>query len=323
MTRENAAIEAEALEWTIRVQHPEFDEWDALSAWLAADPRHAERFHRLTLMDEEIATAVRAAPPSPAPVATVRRPRTQTRAAWGLLAAGLALVLVPAALWLGRASLTPRALSAGIAVATRAGERRTVRLADGTEIVVAGATRLSIDPAARRAELDEGQATFSVTHDPTRRFVVRLGQATITDVGTVFDLRRRDGRSVVAVAQGEVRVEGVGAPVEVTAGRRLRFAGASAPELDLISPGAATAWQQGRFSYDDATIADVAADIEHATGARITVSPDVAALRFAGTIKIAGDADQTLRKLAPVLGVSVSRAGNAWVLESAHDAPQR
>jgi len=328
MTRETAIIEAEALDWTIRVQHPDFAEWDALTAWLAADPRRADCFHQLTLRDEEIATAVRDAPapfaPRRAPVARLRRPfAPPRRATWGLLAAGLALVLVPAALWLGRASLTPRAPSTTLAVTTKAGERRELRLADGTQVEVAGATRLWIDPMARSARLDEGQATFSVAHNAARRFVVRMGDATVTDVGTVFDLRRRDGRSVVAVAQGEVRVEGVGAPVELTAGRRLRFAGASAPELDVISPSAATAWRQGRFSYEDASIAEVAADIEHATGARIRLAPQVAAKRFAGTIVITGDAGQAVRKVAPVLGLSATRAGDVWVLESAHEVARR
>ena len=54
-TPETATAEAEALEWVIRVQHPEFADWDALSAWLAADPHHAEIFEQLALLDDEIA----------------------------------------------------------------------------------------------------------------------------------------------------------------------------------------------------------------------------------------------------------------------------
>jgi transmembrane sensor len=321
MTRQTATIEAAALEWTIRVQSPEFAEWDALSAWLAADPRHADGFHRQTLLDDEIASVVREIQLRPRPAAGVAKPGLPHRRlpTWALLAAGMALVLTLGALAIGRVRLTAPAPSTRIAVTTRAGERRQVRLADGTEIAVAGATRLWIDPAARSARLEEGQATFSVAHDPARRFVVRMGDATITDVGTVFDLRRREGRSVVAVAQGEVRVDGVGAPVEVTAGRRLRFAGASAPELDVIAPSAATGWQRGYFSYADATVADVVADIEHATGARISLSSQIAAQRFAGTIMITGDAGQALRTVAPVLGLSVSRDGDVWALHSSHE----
>lgn len=345
MTPETPAFEAEALDWTIRVQDPAFADWDALSAWLAADPRHADCFNRLTVLDDEIASAVRESPPQSAqPLAAQARPAQSRpvqpqpvqpqpahapragrpgRPGWALLAAGLALALAVGALLIGRARLTAPAPSARITVATRDGERRELRFPDGTSVAVAGATRLSIDPAARSARLDEGQATFSVAHDPARRFVVRMGAATVTDVGAVFDLSRRYGRSVVAVAQGEVRVEGVGEPVELAAGRRLRIAGASATALDTIAPDAATAWQQGRYSYADASIAEVVADIGHATGARIRLSPRVAARRFAGTITLAGDTEQALRRVAPVLGLSVSQAGDVWVLQSAHGAHRR
>jgi transmembrane sensor len=51
MGLDSATAEAEALGWIIRVQHPDFADWDALSAWLAADPRHAEIFQQLTLLD--------------------------------------------------------------------------------------------------------------------------------------------------------------------------------------------------------------------------------------------------------------------------------
>jgi transmembrane sensor len=135
MTRKTATIEAAALEWTIRVQAPEFAEWDALSAWLAADPRHADCFHRLTLLDDEIASDVREIPPRQRPAAGGPQPGLPP---WTLLAAGLALALVLGAVVTGRARLTAQAPSTRIAVTTRAGERRQLRLADGTEIVVAG-----------------------------------------------------------------------------------------------------------------------------------------------------------------------------------------
>jgi transmembrane sensor len=57
-TSDSATAEAEALEWIIRVQHPEFADWDALSAWLAADPRHAEIFEQLAQLDDEIAAVL-------------------------------------------------------------------------------------------------------------------------------------------------------------------------------------------------------------------------------------------------------------------------
>jgi hypothetical protein len=53
------------------------------------------------------------------------------------------------------------------------------------------------------------------------------------------------------------------------------------------------------------------------------VSPKVAGQRFAGTIVVRGDAAQTLREVAPVLGLTASRSGEEWVLNSADDAGGR
>jgi ferric-dicitrate binding protein FerR (iron transport regulator) len=55
MTPDPGTTEAEALDWIIRVQHPQFADWDALSAWLAMDPRHAEIFQQLALLDDDLA----------------------------------------------------------------------------------------------------------------------------------------------------------------------------------------------------------------------------------------------------------------------------
>ena len=57
MSPDFAAVEAEALEWIIRVRRPEFAEWDELTDRLGADPRLADGFQRLALLDDEIATA--------------------------------------------------------------------------------------------------------------------------------------------------------------------------------------------------------------------------------------------------------------------------
>jgi ferric-dicitrate binding protein FerR (iron transport regulator) len=58
MSKAAAAYAEEALDWVIRVQDPDFAGWDALTAWLAANLRHAEIFQQLALLDDEIATDI-------------------------------------------------------------------------------------------------------------------------------------------------------------------------------------------------------------------------------------------------------------------------
>ena len=328
MTQEDA-IEAEAREWTKRVQHPSFTNWEELDAWLEADRRHAEIFNRLAALDDEVAEDLRELRANPIGRAQPFQPPPQLRhrpradLAWrrpGLLAAGVALVLGLGAVGVGLTRrAAPGVASSPMTIATRPGERRDVRLADGTQVAVAGGTRLVIDSAAHRAELDQGEATFRVVHDQQRQFAVRLGEATVIDVGTIFDLRRRNGRNTIAVTQGEVRVEGVGASVAVAAGQRLRFGGGGATRLDAIAADAATGWQRGRFNYVEAPVADVVADIAQTTGAEIRVAPQIANRRFSGAMAIRGDAGAALRNVAPAMGLTVARTGDVWVLNPAHD----
>ncbi len=323
------AIEAEAFEWVKRYRHPSFADWDGLAAWLKADSRHAEIFNRLAALDDEIADGVRELRDNPIrPVRTLggARPSRPGRApatfrpGLALLAASVVLVLGLGAVGLGLVRRTaPAPVAAAVTIATRPGEQRVLRLSDGSRVAVAGATRLMIDDADHTARLDQGQATFWILHDPARPFTVRLGESVVTDVGTAFDLRRRATRNTVAVAQGEVRLDGVGAPMELTAGQRLRFGGGVAARRDAIAPEAVTGWRRGRFSYLDATVSDVADDIVQTTGARISVAPQVTNRRFSGVVTIQGSAGDTLHNLAPAMGLAVARKGDVWVLSPAQD----
>ncbi len=326
----NEKVEAEALDWTIRVQRSDFADWDALTDWIDADPRHADSFNRLSLADSETADLVRQMPAPSRPIMQSgqviplrRRPIIKFSRPLALMAASFVLVAITAAGWtiyerFGLASETTT-----FAIATMPGETRAVRLPDGTQVALASATRLLIDPAGRHANLERGRAMFSVKHDPAHPFSVRLGDMTVTDVGTVFDLRRDAGTSDVYVAQGEVRADVGGQSVPLSAGHAVHRENAGALQISAIDPTVVGSWRRGQFSYDDAAITDVVADIEAVTGASIRVAPDIAGKRFAGLIHIVADPERTLRTVAPMLGVAVTREGDAWVLGSPADPSQR
>ncbi|MEG1029854.1 MAG: FecR domain-containing protein, partial [Brevundimonas sp.] len=80
---------------------------------------------------------------------------------------------------------------------TGVGEERLVQLADGSSVRLDTASRVRVrfDGDRRFIELQEGQAFFTVAHDASRPFVVAAGDARVTALGTVFDVRR-DGAGV-------------------------------------------------------------------------------------------------------------------------------
>src|ERR1051326_5715826 len=92
--------------------------------------------------------------------------------------------------------------------ATGIGKRDSVRLADGSRVVLGPASRLTVEAGygqrVRDVEL-HGEAFFDVVHDTVHPFVVRAGGATIRDVGTSFVVRSDSGSPVqVAVTSGSV-----------------------------------------------------------------------------------------------------------------------
>ncbi|MFO0600999.1 MAG: FecR domain-containing protein [Myxococcaceae bacterium] len=150
--------------------------------------------------------------PEPSPAAVqlewheVRR-RVQRRKQMrvGLAVLSLLLVALVAGLALrpGAESFVP-----GQTVVTTA-SARTLRLAEGSTVVVADASNVSLqtaEPTEVLLVLDHGRASFDVAKNPARRFIVKADDVEVRVVGTRFTVQR-DGRAVsVSVERGIVEV---------------------------------------------------------------------------------------------------------------------
>jgi transmembrane sensor len=142
-----------------------------------------------------------------------RRRRAVRRRAMGA-GAGLAVVLA-AGLLATRARLPGTTQPAAI------------RFADGSTATPAGggAVLHAVEDAPARAtvRLERGRAAFRVTKNPARRFRVDAGNVLVTVVGTAFTVERADGRTLVDVDEGRVRVQWAGGTAELGAGERSWF----------------------------------------------------------------------------------------------------
>ncbi len=89
---------------------------------------------------------------------------------------------------------------------------------DGSTIELNAESRIRVrlTPMERDVDLLHGQALFEVTRNHDRPFVVHSGSAQITDVGTEFDVYRRDADTVVTVIEGQVAVRTTPAPGEAS-----------------------------------------------------------------------------------------------------------
>ncbi|WHU02409.1 FecR domain-containing protein [Sphingomonas sp. NIBR02145] len=209
------ALAREAAHWFARMRGPDADASRAeFEAWLAQGAEHrgayndaAEVFALGKLLAESGEPAP-APPPRPRPQRRRRMPAVELAASVALVAGVGGWVA-----WHPNRS-APSGQEAVAAttdhrrISTVAGERRVVRLADGSTVHLGDGTIIDIDIAARQRDLRllQGQARFEVAHEQ-RPFIVHAGGGSVTARGTVFEVAlTRAGKVDVRLLQGAVDV---------------------------------------------------------------------------------------------------------------------
>ena len=299
-----------AAAWAVRVGDPGFDDWESFTAWLEQSPEHAAAYDR---MASAVAFAAAAEPPLPAPAQDVEpeveydEPSRRSRR-WligGAVAAAVAAGAIGSWQW----------SDSGYAIETRPGEMRTVALADGGSVVLAGATRIELDhDAPRRATLDHGQALFTVRHNPQDPFRLRVGDDRLVDIGTVFDVKHVGGAIRVAVAEGAVAFNPDTANVRLTPGDVLSGGkGASGYQVTHQPAALVGEWSEGRLTFRDQPLSDIAADLSRMTGLNFAVAADAAPRTLSGSVRI-DSVRKDPKMLAPLFGVTVRQSQGGWTI---------
>ncbi|NWA09493.1 FecR family protein [Pseudomonas gingeri] len=314
-TRDPATVRDEAATWFVRVreaplsaaQQAEFD------AWRQEHPLHQDEFDVLQglwsatdLVPQARLQALCEVPP----VRVGRRPLLRYAIAAGVIAVALGL-----GLFSGLNHPAPYSAT----FATVLGERRHVALPDGSVIDLNSRSRVrvSYEQDRRNVELEEGEAMFSVEHDTSRPFVVQAGVGKVTVTGTRFDVRRDPTQTRVVVEAGTVKVQGSDARddefVALTAGLGTRVdAQGRVAAAQAVNPEELTAWRSGKLIFNNASLADVVAEVSRYRDKPLSVAtPAVGNLRLTSVFKV-NDTDALLKALPSILPVAVrSRADGA------------
>jgi ferric-dicitrate binding protein FerR (iron transport regulator) len=207
--------------------------------------------------------------------------------------------------------------------ATNAGEQVGVTLSDGTSMVLAPASVLTVRSgfgrSAREVTLD-GEASFTVTHDARLPFTIHTSWAVLRDVGTTFVVRayQTDRGTLVAVREGAVSVASPGAPTAVvTLGAR---AAASIDGQGRLHVGGVTdadallAWMRGRTVFNAVPLGDVVRDLSREFDLEILV-PDSPLARLPVTASFAEEpVEAILDDITAIVGARYTRAGRTIVI---------
>lgn len=226
----SSCVREEAARWFVRMRDSTTgaSERTAFDAWLAAHPRNAQEYEAFEQLWRDFDSTASTQALADAAQAS-RSHRQRRRVAGGLLGlAGLGSLG-----WLLFQGWQSHLESPQFTLArtTRPGQRLRLPLPDGSEILLGGASAitLSYSRRSRKVELVQGEALFSVAADSARPFTVDCTETRITVVGTRFAVDRLPGSVRVSVQQGIVH-----------------FAGSKTPDTALVlHAGEVGAWQDG------------------------------------------------------------------------------
>lgn len=321
-----------AADWWIRLREPDAES-ETIEQWLTwteADARHLETFERVNELASQLGSLDQVS--RQGLVNAFARPVT-SRPRWLPLAAAAALAVVG----LSGAYLAWTGLVSGVSsqvYTSVVAQNKDITLPDGTQVALGAASTLTthFSRSQRRIELSKGEAFFQVVHDNNRPFVVAVGDVSVRDIGTAFDVRRTGDRVSIAVTQGRVQIaDSNQAPghqqrgaLEVSAGQLVSYdPNTSSMTIGSIESEQATAWRNDRLEFIDEPLSVVIANLNRYSTRELHIADaDLGKLSYTGTIRT--DAiDSWLGALPQVFPLRVSTGGNQVILSDAEHPAHR
>ena len=341
----DAGSPAEQIDWDALARYlageTSADEADAMRRWLAARPDRAEL---VAALDSSLGRLAYQAPPDldvegalrrvrtrmnepevrPLPGVATRRagtfgptarrwPASALRAAAVIVAIGIGTTL----LWQTRRDRdTQETPAASQMYTTAVGQRDSVRLPDGTRVVLGPGSRLAVDQGYGTSHREvglRGEAYFDAQHGGAHPFVVRAGNATVRDVGTVFAIHSDPGDGVrVVVASGAVVLQSRNTPGDSGVLLRQGDRGVLAPNGRIVTErGVAIdddlAWTRGRLVFRDAPLDQVRADLRRWYGIELQIADSSLAGKHVTTTFDGEPAQRVVDVLALILGATAEQ----------------
>jgi transmembrane sensor len=273
-------------------------------------------------------------PPSPLP----RLPRWHWPTA-RIVAFGLTIVV---AVGLYLTTLSPVDYVSGV------GERRVLNIEDGSTITMNTRSRIRVGLTrhARDIDLLEGEALFSVAHDPGRPFRVHVGHTVVEAVGTEFSVYRGEHGTKVSVVEGRVKIfayqspaplilnpnavawTDVGAtdferpppPIPVGAREEAQVSSENSGTADFdverraVSPQDLEhhlAWVSGQLIFENATLAETVAEFNRYNRRKLQIDdPALGQIHIGGAFS-STNVDEFIVELNTLFGIQAVPTGGA------------
>jgi transmembrane sensor len=336
------SYEEQAAEWCWRIADRALTDGEqaAFDAWSRADPRHQQVFDEmvavwkatdaiaempgfLSLRAKALTTMESARERGDAP--------SRWHRGWSQAVAAIAamLVIVFGGFWYFADS--SQTYDTGI------GERRIVRLDDGSRISLDASSRVvAVYSDDRRSlRLERGRAKFDVAMDPLRPFTVTAGNQAVVATGTAFSVELLRGQMRVLLYEGEVVVVAQPAVGRGSVSQAVKSGGPRAttehlgPGQELVSNFASgsvhilpakiersLAWEEGRLDFVDEPLARAVERINRYTDVPIVIGDASAARLLVNGVFDAGDTQSFVRGMTALFPLSARYEAQQITLET-------
>lgn len=171
------------------------------------------------------------------------------------------------------------------------GDKATVVLPDGTDVILNSASQLSylrdFGKNERRVQLD-GEGYFQVAHDTRRTFIVQVGELEVKVLGTVFNVCAYNNEQDVTVVllEGKVGVQTPSSSLIMKPGEKMNY-NKSTHKLttEKVYPKDYVTWTKGSLYFQNESLDNIMKALSRAYDVTIRIdSPRIAEERFTGTI---------------------------------------
>ncbi|MEP6765229.1 MAG: FecR domain-containing protein [Gemmatimonadaceae bacterium] len=245
----------------------------------------------------------------------------------GMAAAASIVTAMGVSQW--KSSQAPAATLA-VTYESKIGVQDSITLPDSSRVILAPGSKLIVAANYGQGKRDvelQGAGQFTVKHDASRPFSVRMGTALIQDLGTKFIVKQTSRAEVlVSVMEGSVSLtdaspDAKSQPVELKAGDRGRLSAKGNPvaELGAVTPEE-SAWLTGKLSYKDASLAEVQADLLRWYGVELVIRDSVMASKSITADALAGESvGKLLEKIAMMKGGVALRSGDTAFINRSGD----
>ncbi|MFJ4291759.1 FecR domain-containing protein [Cupriavidus sp. NPDC089707] len=306
-----ADVAERALEWLLELQeqHGAPQCLAALEHWRAEHPDHERAWQRIESVQARL---LQLSTPGTAGIARATLATPASRPRRRAVKALAVLVCTGGLAWNLRERSAMRQWAADYR--TDVGERRSVVLSDGTQMMLntASAVDIRFDAAERRVRLLAGEILITTAKD-ARPFLVESAHGTVQALGTRYSVRQQDGKTDVCVFEGAVRIrprDSAGQAVVLQSGHCASY---TAQAVDAPTPAqtAGIAWAEGFIVARGMRVDAFIAELSRYSRTALSCDPALAGLRVSGSFPL-DDVGKVLDAVSGTLDLRTETVTRFW-----------